>query len=468
MKHPRPLRLDLGVTSRPSSLKNLLLPCLSLLLLCGLFTPLAQAEPVTGTVTNKTVNKPSAGDDVVLLQLAQGMQELARTKTDARGHFTIDVPADGLHLLRVTHDKANYFKPIQPGTQSVEMDVFSAAAQVAGVQLDADVMRIETDASGSGLNVVEHFFVKNDSTPATTLMNAHPFELYLPAGATIQGSAAKAPGGMAVQSPLVPEDEPNKYTMIFPIRPGESEFQVSYKISYKDAFTFKPRPVMATDTIAVMMPKAMTFKPGNGSPYSAVTEEMGAQTFVARNVQPSMPLEFTVSGTGQLPRETQTGDTGGPGNTPGAGGPAATGSAAASAGTDTRPGGGLGVPVDPTDTHDPWSKYKWFIIAGLALVFAVGAGIMLRGPSGSAVAASPTGQPAVPPYLQPYPGSPSAPHALLHVLKDESFAIETDRLEGRLSESQYAELKSAMDIVLRRALARSSTNPDRPGINPVS
>ncbi len=425
---------------------KLLLSCL-LALLCA---SAAIAEPVTGIVTNKTTNKPSGGDDVVLLQLAQGMQELARTKTDARGHFTIEVPADGLHLLRVTHDKANYFKPVQPGTQSVDMDVYSAAASVQGVQLDADVMRIESDPGGSGLNVVEHFFVKNDSKPETTLMNAHPFELYLPPGATIQGSAAKAPGGMAVQSPLVPDDEPNKYTMIFPIRPGESEFQVSYRLQYdpKSGVTFKPRPVMATDTIAVMMPKGMTFKPGNGAPYSPVTEEMGAQTFVARSVQPSMPLEFTVSGTGQLPRETQTGDAS-QGATPNA--PAAGG--ASPAGTDTRPGGGLGVPVDPEATHDPWSKYKWFIIAGLALVFAVGAGIMLRtpAPAGAVVAAN-AGYPAAP-YS---PATPSG-SGLLQVLKDETFAIETDRLEGRLTEPQYAELKSAMDIVLRRALARSST-----------
>ena len=240
--------------------------------------------------------------------------------------------------------------------------------------------------------------------------------------------------------------------MIFPIRPGESEFQVSYRLSYdpKSGVTFKPRPVMATDTIAIMMPKGMTFKPGNGAPYSPVTEEMGAQTFVARSVQPSMPLDFTVSGTGQLPRETQTGDASG---APGAEAPnAAAGGGPAT--QDTRPGGGLGVPVDPTDTHDPWSKYKWFIIAGLALVFAVGAGIMLRtpAPAGTVVAAN-AGYPAAPAYASALSTSSS----LLQVLKDETFSIETDRLEGRLSESQYTELKSAMDIVLRRALARTTT-----------
>ena len=47
----------------------------------------ALADSITGTVTNKTTNKPAAGDDVVLIRLQQGMQEAAHTKTDAKGQF---------------------------------------------------------------------------------------------------------------------------------------------------------------------------------------------------------------------------------------------------------------------------------------------------------------------------------------------------------------------------------------------
>ena len=43
----------------------------------------AAAETLTGTVTNKTTNKPAAGDEVVLIKLANGMEEAARTKADA-------------------------------------------------------------------------------------------------------------------------------------------------------------------------------------------------------------------------------------------------------------------------------------------------------------------------------------------------------------------------------------------------
>jgi hypothetical protein len=44
----------------------------------------------------------------------------------------------------------------------------------------------------------------------------------------------------------------------------------------------------------------------------------------------------------------------------------------------------------------------------------------------------------------------------LSALKEELFALETERLEGKLSDSDYAENKSALEVVLRRALARQS------------
>ena len=133
----------------------------------------------------------------------------------------------------------------------------------------------KTDATGTGLKVIEHFFVKNDSTPPKTLFSDHPFELFLPAGAVVEGSAAKAPGGMAVQSGLVPMADPDHYTLLFPIRPGETEFQVSYKLPYKSSLAFNPRPAMATDNLVVMLPKSMTFKPVPSAPYVGMPEEDG-------------------------------------------------------------------------------------------------------------------------------------------------------------------------------------------------
>jgi 5-hydroxyisourate hydrolase-like protein (transthyretin family) len=405
-----------------------------------------RGESITGVVTNKTTNKPAAGDDVVLIRLQQGMQEATRTKTDAHGRFTLDVPDEGIHLVRVTHDKANYFRPAPPGTQSVEIDVYNAAAKVKGVSGEADVMRIQTDASGKTLHVVENFFVKNESSPPLTQFSDRPFEFYLPAGAVVEGSAALAPGGMPVQASPVPLGDANHYAFIFPIRPGETRFQITYRLPYSGSLKFSPRVGMPTDTIAVMMPKSMTFAGGASTPYSPVTEETTAQTYVARSVAPSEPLDFTVSGIGQMPRDTEAAATAGQGGADASGG---TGAAAGTAATDTRPGGGLGVPLDPEGTNDPWAKYKWWILGGLGLVMAAGAGFMLTGnqkgvvaPAGGAVAVA--------------GGSAS----LLGAMKEELFALETDKLQGRLTEKEYLEQKAALEVVLRRALLRSEGGPD--------
>jgi 5-hydroxyisourate hydrolase-like protein (transthyretin family) len=406
----------------------------------------ALADSITGVVTNKTTNKPAAGDDVVLIRLQQGMQEASRTKTDAKGRFTLDVPDSGMHLVRVTHDKANYFRPAPPGTQSVEIDVYNAATKVKGVSSEADVVRLQTDASGKSLNVVENFFVKNESTPPLTQFSDRPFEFYLPAGAVVEGSAALAPGGMPVQASPMPLGEPNHFTFLFPIRPGETRFQISYRLPYDGSFKFAPRMMMPTDTVAIMMPKSMTFKAGPSTGYSPVTEETTAQTYVARSVQPSQPLDFTVSGTGQMPR-----DEGAPAGGAAAGGGAAQGDASAqasgAAAADTRPGGGLGVPLDPTGNDDPWAKYKWWILGGLGLVMAVGAGIMLKnGPAPVAVAV---------PVGAGTGAAATGPDSLLATIRDELFALETDKLQGKLSESEYVEHKAALEVVLRRALGRN-------------
>jgi hypothetical protein len=40
-------------------------------------------------------------------------------------------------------------------------------------------------------------------------------------------------------------------------------------------------------------------------------------------------------------------------------------------------------------------------------------------------------------------------------LKEELFALETDRLQGKVSDAEYGEQKAALEVVLRRALNRT-------------
>ncbi len=434
----------------------------------------------TGTVTDKTTNKPAAGDDVVLINLQAGMQEAGRTKTDAKGNFSFDTP-DGPHLIRVDHQKASYFRSAPPGTQSVAIDIYDVSEKVNGVRIEASVARVEADKQG--LHVTQNYFVKNDSTPARTQLSDHSFEIYLPTEAQVEGSAAQSPGGMAVNSAPVPMSDPGHFAFIFAIRPGETRFQVAYRIPYNGSYTFKPRISLPTENVVVQLPKSMTFTPSTTATYQSIPEDPNLQTFLLKNANPKQVLDFSVSGIGSMPREAQGQPEQG-GGAMGAGGGAMPGAGGAEAGSDTRPGGGLGVPVGGEET---WvSKYKWWIMAGVGLLLVIAAAFLVRskktpvtqatgGPpvprtvppaynaatSAASAASASSGNAGYAPVSSSYAPAAVAPapvtgSALLGTLKEEFFALETDRLAGKLTEEEYVQHKAALDVMLRRAIARQS------------
>jgi hypothetical protein len=445
-------------------MRRLLQISLSLALLLIPFTaPCALAAAITGTVTNGTNNKPSAGDDVILISLQQRMQEAGRTKTDAHGHYSIDVPDQGMHLIRVDHEKASYFQPAPPGTSNVDVQVFDVAATVPGITTEANVIRVETDPAG--LHVTQSYFVKNDSTPPRTQFSSRSYEIYLPPDAKVEGAAAMGPGGMPVASSPAAMGEKGHYAYLFPLRPGETQFQVTYSQPYTGSAKFTPKLAAPADNVVVMVPKSMTFTPDPSTPYQPINDDINAQTFVAKNVSPSQALGFSVSGSGALPRDVQTAQAGK--GQPGAPAPA----------DDNRPGIGLGNPID---TPDPLSKYKWWILSGVGLLLVIAAAFFLRraphqeedalapasahaSPASEQYAAPLTWTQASPPpsTVAPIPPPPlrepdpeTQRHNLLNSLKEELFALESDRANGNVGEVEYAAHKQALEAIIRRALNR--------------
>lgn len=431
---------------------------------------------------NLTTNKPAVGDTVTLIRLQQGMQEAAHATTDASGHYTLDVnDADQMHLVRVTHDKANYFQPLPPGTQNVNVDVYNSAEKVVGVSTEADVARIE--ASPNGLSVIENFFVKNVSSPPLTQFGPHAYEIYLPKGAQVVSGAALGPGSMPVQSAPVPVGTSGEYTFIFPLRPGETRFQVSYRIPYSGSFQFQPRVASTVDNLAIILPRTMQFTAKPATAFQPIDEDVKVQTFLVKNVTPQTRLAFQVSGTGLLPQETtapQDGANGGPngaandgqGANAGSGAMGPEASAQAAAENNNRPGIGLGVPID---TPDPLHKYKWWIISLFAVLLAIGAGVSMKqqpNPSTATAAAAATnadpsmshtaiaGKPAIA-AAQPV-SQTGGRTRLLEALKEELFILETERVEGRIAPEEYGRQKAALEIVLKRGLDRSSGSSPEP------
>lgn len=466
----------------------------------------SSAQTLSGTVTNGTTNKPAAGDEVILINLANGMDVAGSTKADSAGKFSFKLNesngAGGPHLIRAVHQGVTYHQIAPPGTNSVGVKVYDVAKKVNDLSLTADVLRFQADASS--LQGIRLFVVSNNSSPATTQMNDHNFEFYLPPGAKIEQLQARAPNGQPIASEPVPQSEKNRYAINFPLRPGETQFQLEYTLPYSGTAKIDPKPLYPAEHLVVVLPKSMHFATSDSSSFKSMNDPNQPDTVVqvAQQVHVGQPLAFTITGTGTI--SDQPAQAGGAGAQ---GGPMNENPQAES----DRPGGGLGAPID---APDPLEKYRWPIIGAFVVLLAIGGWIVTKRqtaihatsgatPGGSGRSAS---RPAFPSSLMTAPitgpgasaisGSASASRAragasappssgsnahpavaaappianstsvasfatsksamILEALKEELFQLEVERKQGKISSEDYEKAKAALDQTLERALKRQS------------
>jgi hypothetical protein len=441
------------------SMKSLHVAPFSIVLCLLLSGASSQAASITGTVSNKTNGKPSAGDAVVLVDVQAGMADAASTTTDAHGHYSLQSPGGGAFLIRVTHQGGTYFIAAPQGGGPGDISVYDVAAKIDGVGIDADMILME--AAGSMVRVQERYLVRNTSLPPRAQFSNNTFEFVLPTDAILDGASATRPGGLPTNTRPIPLRQKGHYTINIPIQPdlGEKEtlFEVQYHTSYSGKYTFAPQPQMPTDNLVVYVPKGMTFKGSVGPAFQPVQEDPRVQTFVTKNVHPGQAIEFTISGEGQMPREAQNSAMGQQ-----AGGGIGDAGSEDTSNAGNRPGGGIGNPIG---TPDPLTKYKWWILGVLALLLAAAAAFLLR-KQGALTVGMPVpakdeaiGGKSLPVATNATTSTVShaAPPAtgnaaLLNSLKEELFAIESEKLSGTLSPPEYAEARAGLEAVLKRAL----------------
>lgn len=424
------------------------------------------AQTLTGTVKNSTTGKPAAGDDVVLLALGQGMEEAGRTTADAKGHFSFDLAdTQSPHLVRAIHQGVTYHRMAPPGTTSVEVEVFDVAKKVDGIEVVADIMRVQ--AEQGSLEIVRIFGVDNTSKPPRTEMNDRDLEFYVPEGAQIVEASATTEGGNPLKTAPVQEREKTRYAFLFPLRPGTTKFEVAYQMPYTGSANVDPKSIYPLRHFVAVLPKAMQFTttPTAGFQSIADPNQPDANMQVASNTKVGQALAFKISGEGTFAPSPENG--GAPGDT----GPtqSAPGSAP-SAQNESRPGGGLGPPID---APDPLQKYRWYILGGIALALIVG-GVFIATRQQAAARALRSKSPRVrelqeaegdfesedaeiPATRDPRPQpARTTTSMLLEGLKEELFELEVERRQGHISQPEYEKAKAALDHTLDRALKREA------------
>ncbi len=425
----------------------------------------AAAQTLTGTVTNGTTNKPAAGDEVILINLANGMDVAGSTKVDSNGKFSFKVTVPGPHLIRAIHQGVNYHQMAPPGVNTADVQVYDVAAKVSALSLTADVMRFQADSTS--MQGVRLFVVNNASSPPVTQMNDHNFEFYLPAGAKVEQVQARAPNGQPIPAEAVPQEgktpaEKNRYAIAFPLRPGETQFQVEYTLPYSGEIKIDPKPLYPAQHLVIVLPKTMQFKAANPSSFQSMQDpnQSDSNVEVAQGTKPGEPFGFTLQGTGTISES--------PGQTAsGAAGQEQQPQGRESRSSDTRPGGGLGAPID---APDPLKKYQLWILGGFAVLLAIGGWVVTKRQPATTVAAASLATSgakigaassdygaALRPAAATGGSAPAAKSSMiLEALKEELFQLEIEKKQGKITPEDYDKAKAALDQTLERALKRQS------------
>ncbi len=393
-----------------------------LLFACSLAAP---AETLRGRVTNGTTNKPSAGDEVLLKRMGNGMEDAGKTTTNPRGEFSFEVATSQTpYLIWVKHQNVMYTHTVRPGSGVAAINVFDAATDVKAIKILEHMMVLQSQAGV--LKVDEIFTVENSSVPPRTKPGPRAFQVYVPDGATMEEATAQIPEGMPLKAGLAPTGEKDQYAFAYPVRPGKTQFRMGYTLPYNGSFQFNPTIEYGIDHMLVVVPDSITLTPAAGAVYTPTSDPQikNMNMFIASDVTPRQQLGFAIKGSGMLPRQE------------------AQGQSPQTQGPDNRPGGGLGV---PNERPDPLHSVQWIFLGVLSLFLAGGAVYVYLSARDPATA----------------PAAKNKPHdrqsALLDAMKEEFFQLEADRLQGKVSAQEYQTAKAALDKTLQRAVQRQKS-----------
>jgi hypothetical protein len=228
----------------------------------------------------------------------------------------------------------------------------------------------------------------------------------------------------------VPSGAKNRYAYDFPIKPGQTRFEVTYKLPYSGSYEFSFKPEGPLSELGVLLPKSMKFNGVSGG-FAQDVDEAGLAVFFAKNVPANQEVKFSVSGEGLIPTEPQGGGNQGP------------------AGES----GGAPIPSSSGGTREA----LWFIVGALVILIGGGALVMWRkGVAARAAAHNPKAARVASKARARAQAQSAKPDQgdMLDVLKNELFQLETDRVSGKISQEEYEKSKAGLDTLFRRQMKK--------------
>ena len=424
---------------------------LSAIFVTLLTASMASAGTVNGTVVNRTTGKPTPNVDLTLLSPMQGMREIASAKSDAEGRFTATSDAIGMGpvLIRATYHDVSFNTFLPPGRPEVEVEIYEISKDPKTISVPSHVVIFQPQ--GDRLIGAEEYSVQNASQPPAAYFRTEGnFDFAIPENGTIGQVTTTSSMGMPVTQAAIDKGK-GHFAIAYPFRPGQTNVRLSYELPYpNNSATLKLPAVYPGMKLLVVAPPGVKV---TGDGLTSAGQEQGMMVFAHDPLAAKAALSVSLSGVGS------------PQSTGGAG-----------QGQENAQEGNSRTGPEVTAAPSRLDDFKWYLLGGLAALFAMGAILLTRKQvvvaEGSADRA-PSVKPAKsmtpskpkksPPSPQPTPSpastnsnSSKAAAAIdqqvsvsMDSLKDQIFRLELRRQAGTISEEDYAREKAQVEKLLR-------------------
>ena len=231
--------------------------------ICILLAIVPAFATVDGLIVNGATGKPEPNTLVMLIQPTQaGMQTLGTTKSDAQGKFSFDnSDAQGPRLIQAVFDGVQYNHMVPPGMPSTGLQIPVYAS---------------TNKAGTA-KVTQHFIVLQPGEKEMTVSEGLLYvgapnltyndpvngsvRFYVPPEATGLASVTVNPaGGMPIQRPALKTKDPNIYKVDYPVRPGETRFDINYAVPTASPMIFTDKEIHPEAASNLVVPSGVTAK----------------------------------------------------------------------------------------------------------------------------------------------------------------------------------------------------------------
>jgi hypothetical protein len=416
----------------------------SIVALVLLVAAAAHAGTVTGIVHNGTNgNKAAAGVDVLLIQLQGGMQVVANTKTDSDGRYHFDFPAigQGPMLIRAVYRGVFFHQPLTPGSSTVDVTVYEPTTNPKAIEVPLRLLVFQPN--GDKLMVGEEYSIQNNSNPPAAFFKQDGnFEFTIPQGAELDQVSTFGPSGMPVRQGTIDKGK-GKYAIAYAFQPGQNGVRISYILPYTgNQAQLRESSTYDAQRVLLVIPPTMQVA---SSGFASAGTEQGFNVFSKESMKAGNAFDVTVSGTAPPPADAS----------------------ASSAPPDQVNGRDSGPETTIENAPARLDDEKWILLGGLAAIFAVGVGLLLRKPipeveRAPAPPPAPKGRKAqraaqaklAPPALAPPPPAPmervtQEVNSNLDSLKDTLLRLELRRQAGTITDAEYALERGRAEQLLR-------------------